>query len=74
MNQDIDEKVRRCEPCLLRRNLPKREPLIPDTVPDRPWQRISEDKLSLKGREYQLVTEYFSKFVELELLPKNPSS
>ena len=65
MNQDIDELVRKCEPCLLRRSFPKKEPLIPDSVPDRPWQRISVDKLSVKGREYQLITDYFSKFVEL---------
>jgi hypothetical protein len=48
--------------------------MIPDSVPDRPWQRISVDKLSIKGREYQLITDYFSKFVELELLPRNPTS
>ena len=66
--------VRRCEPCLLRRSLPKKEPMIPDNVPDRPWQHISVDKLSIKGREYQLITDYFSKFVELELLPRNPTS
>jgi len=74
MNQDIDEMVRRCETCLTRRSLPKKEPLQPDNVPDRPWQRISVDKLYVKGREYQIITDYFSKFVELEILPRNPNS
>ena len=74
MNQDIDEMVRKCEPCLMKRSFPKKEPLRPDSVPERAWQRISVDKFKAKGREYQLITDYFSKYVEVEMLPVNPTS
>ncbi|KAL5264194.1 hypothetical protein ACHWQZ_G005321 [Mnemiopsis leidyi] len=74
MNDDIDQMVRGCQSCLERRSIPKKEPLVPDSVPDRAWQRISVDILTLKGRKYQLITDYFSKYPEVQMLPVNPTS
>ena len=59
---------------MIRRSLPKKEPLRPDSVPERAWQRISVDKFDAKGRQHQLITDYFSKYDELEMLPRNPTS
>lgn len=74
MNDDIDQMVRGCQSCLERRNLPNKEPLQPDNVPDRAWQQISIDIFTLRGRKYQLITDYFSKYPEVEKLPLNPTS
>ena len=71
MNADIDRIVDGCEPCLLRRNRPPREPLKPHPVPDRAWQKLAIDLFTIGGIRYQLITDYFSKWIELARVPIN---
>ena len=74
MNDDIDKIVDGCEPCLLRRNRPSREPLQPHEVPDRAWQKIAIDLFKISGFRYQLIVDFFSKWVELARVPLNAES
>ena len=74
LNEDIDNLVDGCEPCLLRRDKLPREPLIPHQVPDRAWQKVGVDLFSYAGQSYQLVVDYFSKWVEVGKLGRNPTS
>ena len=66
LNKDIDIMCNRCETCLERRNKPAREPLKPHPVPDRAWQKIGIDLFSFAGRRYQIVVDYFSKWIEIK--------
>ena len=62
MNADIDKIVEGCEPCLLRRNRPSREPLQPHSVPNRAWQKVAIDLFTIHGIRYQLmIVDFFSK-------------
>ena len=74
LNRDIDNMVDKCEPCLLRRNARPREPLRPHEIPNRPWQKIGIDIFHYGGRSLQLMACYFSKWVEVNELPRIPTS
>ena len=74
MNKDIDKIVDKCEPCLLERNLPPKQPLQPHAVPDRAFQKVGVDIFQIDGEKYQLVVDYFSKWVEVGKLPHNPAT
>ena len=74
MNNDIVQFVEKCEPCQMYTRSTKREPLQPHAVPDAPWQKIAVDVFTCAGKSYQLVVDYFSKFVELGTLSENPTA
>ena len=74
MNADIDKIVEGCEPCLLRRNRPSREPLQPHSVPNRAWQKVAIDLFTIHGIRYQLIVDFFSKWIELSTVPYNATS
>ena len=69
MNAHIDNMVDRCEACLLTRSAPAREPLKPHAVPERAWQKIACDLYSYAGEKWQIITDYFSKWVEIRQMP-----
>ena len=74
MNKEIDLMVDRCEPCLTRRNNPARETLKPHTVPKRAWQKIGTDLFTYGGKRFQIVIDYFSKWVEIKRVPLHATS
>ena len=74
MNKDIEILVDNCGECLLQRNNPPREPLRPHPVPSRAWQKVGIDIFNFAGKSYQLIIDYFSKWIEVSLLPRNPVS
>lgn len=74
INSDIEETVNSCSKCLSCRKLPAREPLKPHEVPDRPWEKISTDLFSCEGIRYQIIVDYFSKWVEVDQVPHNAVS
>jgi len=43
-------------------------------LPSYPWERIAVDLFELKGNKYQLVADYFSRFVEVQKLTTTTSS
>ena len=71
---DIERVVSGCEQCLLRRKAPAREPLIPHEIPNKPWHKLACDIFSYSGVKYQILVDYFSKWVEVEVFNTSPSS
>ena len=41
---------------------PPAQPMLPRDIPDGPWQEITADYLTHKGREYLLICDLFSKY------------
>lgn len=74
MNSDIERMVSECNECLLRRKAPAREPLIPHELPDRPWCKLACDVFTYAGIKYQLVVDYYSKWVEVKRFSGIPTS
>ena len=44
------------------------EPLLPSTLPDLPWQKVGTDLFQLNNKVYILVTDYYSRNIELQQL------
>lgn len=74
INADIERVVSSCSKCLARRSAPARKPLVPHEVPNRPWQKVGVDLFTCLGKRYQIVTDYFSKWVEVNTVPRNAVS
>ena len=68
MTKDIEDTVSKCATCLRFRRSNQKEPLIPHMVPERPWQKVGADIMTFKHRDYLVVVDYYSKYVELQLL------
>ena len=63
MSKQINEMTQNCETCL---NFQIRsEPMIPTTLPQRPWETIGTDLFELKGKSYLLLVDYFSRYIEV---------
>ena len=63
ISQQIKEMIQKCHTC---KNLQIRsEPLIPSTLPQRPWEKIGTDLFELKGKSYLLLVDYFSRYIEV---------
>ncbi|CAB4016517.1 Transposon Tf2-6 poly [Paramuricea clavata] len=50
-----------------RRN--QKEPMIAHQIPEQPWQKLGTDLFECKGKNYLVVVDYYSKFIETVLLP-----
>ena len=75
MSTHIEDMVKRCETC--RREQPSKEveELQPHEIPVNPWQRIGTDLFQYAGRNYLIVTDYYSYWPEVyELNPANAPS
>lgn len=74
INADIDSMVDKCAECLQQRNSPPRDELRSHTVPDRAWQKIGIDMFMCLGKRFQIVIDYFSKWIEVGKVPNNAES
>ena len=73
MNSEIDNLVSRCPQCLTHGNQQQKETLIQHTVPKVPWTKVASDLFTLYGHSYVIVTNYTSKYIEIERLPNKSS-
>ena len=74
MLADIEATVSKCEICAALRPDQPKEPLMPHQVPDRPWQKLAADIMTLQGKDYLVVMDYHSKYPELALLERKTAS
>ena len=58
----------------VQRNKPKRKPLIPTPLPDYPWQMVGTDLFELKGQQYLVVVDYYSRYPECIKLSRTTSA
>ena len=68
MSRDIHDTVAQCPTCLTHRHKNQKEPMIPHSIPDRPWQKLGSDVFEHKGKPYLIVVDYYSKFIETALM------
>ena len=73
LSREIQDLVQQCRICALQRDN-KPEPLITTPLPDRPWQVVATDLFELKGVDYLIVIDYFSRYVEVAAMQKTTKS
>ena len=74
INRDIEELIKACQICQSLQPAQQKEPLIQTEIPPGPWHTIGTDLFYLKGEEYLLISDYFSKFPFVRKIPKGQST
>ena len=72
LTQQLKEFIQQCPQCA-RKNRPNKEPLIPSTLPEYPWQQVAADLFQLKGADYLVIVDYFSRYPEVQKLTTTTS-
>lgn len=65
MNKEIEDLILNCSTCLRFQKSNPKEPLMPKEVPFGPWEVLGTDLFYFQGRDFLIVIDYFSKFVEI---------
>ena len=73
MSKALTEMVTNCPVCV-KASAVHKEPLMPTPLPDYPWQVVGSDLFSLKGDQYLVVVDYFSRFPEMTKLSSTVSA
>ena len=60
INQDVANEVANCTTCLRYHASNRAESLKPHTVPDRPYQKVGADLFVSAGKDYIVMTDYYS--------------
>ena len=66
ISKQLTSFIERCSECA-RDAKPAREPLIPTSLPSYPWQKVAAI-FTLKGQEYLVIVDYFSRYSEVQKL------
>ena len=61
-------KYLKCSTCVTFRRMNQKEPMIAHEIPERPWQKLGTDLCEIKGKNYLVVVDYYSKYIETALL------
>ncbi|KAJ3649934.1 hypothetical protein Zmor_021650 [Zophobas morio] len=69
IRRHLKDMVENCETCIKHRQ-PVVEPMIPSTVPSRPWKVLGADLAYYNGKNYLVVQDYYSKYPEIRKLKK----
>ena len=73
MTSHIRNHVQKCSICRDYDNKQQKEPLLAHEVPPRPWAKVGADLFKFKGRDYLIVTDYYSNFWEIDRLQATTS-
>ena len=58
LSKQLKEYVSKCQECA-RTSIPNKEPLIPSSLPNYPWQTVATDLFHLNGTTYLVTVDYF---------------
>ncbi|KAI2647390.1 Transposon Tf2-8 polyprotein [Labeo rohita] len=73
ISEDLRRKIETCEFCIENKRAQHKEPLQSTPLPERPWQRIAIDLCMHKGKQYLVVSDYYSRYLEILLLQATTS-
>ena len=73
MNTEITDMIENCTACLLHKPKQQQESLRYHQIPDRPWEKIGSDLFQLNGKDYLVVVDYYSQFIELRTMTRTTS-
>lgn len=68
IDSDIENIIAKCSVCLKYAHRNQNEPLVCHEIPERPFEKIGCDVLEFKGKNYLVIVDYYSKWIELKQL------
>uniref|UniRef100_A0A3B3I785 Gypsy retrotransposon integrase-like protein 1 n=1 Tax=Oryzias latipes TaxID=8090 RepID=A0A3B3I785_ORYLA len=73
LSAELKNTVMQCQTCQEQKRSQQKEPLISTPLPDRPWKRIGLDLCKYNKNNYLIVSDYYSRFLEILHLPSTTS-
>ena len=73
MSAQLKDLIDKCSICQSVKPEQASEPLQPHPVPDRPCQRVAIDLFTFENRNYLVLVDYYSSFIELDYLADTSS-
>jgi len=74
MSKDISDMVESCAHCQTNQPAQRKQPLITTDLPGGPWQRIATDLCVHEGQSYLVVTDYYSRYLDIVHMTSTTSS
>ena len=74
ISHDIKDIVQNCMECRSARPSQRQEPLKPTELPGRPWQCIATDLFEISKRDYLVLVDTYSRWIEIKPLSSTKSS
>ena len=74
MSAQVKDRVRSCGICNAFRNQQQKESLKLHDIPGLPWQTVGTDLFDYGGHTYLVVTDFYSKYLEVELIRQNTAT
>ena len=65
VSKDLERFIEACDFCQKHRRKQHAEPMKPSQLPAGPWQKIGADLCEEKGKQYLVVVDYFSRWIEI---------
>ena len=74
MSGDVRDQISQCSICSEVQAKNPKEPMQSHQIPDRPWSRVAADQFKLHGKDYIVLVDFYSDFIEIKELQENTSS
>ena len=74
MTSQVKDRVRTCGICNAFRNQQQKETFKPHQIPGLPWEIVDTDPFEYGGHTYVVVTDFYSKYFEPELLRQSTAT
>ena len=65
LTADVKRITSACEHCQTARPTQRKEPLLPTPLPQGPWQRVGIDLCQFKGKDFLVMADYYSRWIEV---------
>ena len=73
MVREVEQMAASCKPCLEYKPANPKEPLIIHDKTNKPWDKIGCDLFQLENKDFLIVVDYHSNFIEVEFMKTTSS-
>ncbi|KAL9976934.1 hypothetical protein ACROYT_G014281 [Oculina patagonica] len=74
MNAEVRDLIKQCSICNEFQAKNQKQPTQSHQIPDRPWSRVAADQFKIHGKEYIVLVDFYSDFIEVKQLQETTSS